>query len=116
MPTATSTPKQSTGQPPEGPISIQLIENFTMIVNGPSKAGKTFFVATLLHNLKSFCEKPPSVVVWVYANAQDIHDSLKKKLVTQLIDVSDIIDNSQADIQKLLINSIKQKSTRLWDK
>ena len=112
QPTATSTPKQSTGQPPEGPISIQLIENFTMIVNGPSKAGKTFFVATLLHNLKSFCEKPPSVVVWVYANAKNIHDSLKKKLVTQLIDVSDIIDNSQADIQKLLINSIKQKSTK----
>lgn len=110
-PTATSTPKQSTGQAPEGPISIQLIENFTMIVNGPSKAGKTFFVATLLHNLKSFCEKPPTVVVWVFANAQDIHDSIKK-LVTQFINVDDIIDNSETDIQKLLLNSVKQKLSK----
>ena len=45
---------------------IRLCENFKMFLSGPSRSGKTFFVASLLKNLDIFSIKPPSQVVYVY--------------------------------------------------
>ena len=45
---------------------IRLCENFKMFLSGPSRSGKTYFVASLLKNLDIFSIKPPSQVVYVY--------------------------------------------------
>jgi len=48
--------------------SAQLSENFTMMVCGPSGAGKTMFIAQLITHRKTLCEKPPVYIVIVYCN------------------------------------------------
>lgn len=108
-PIATSTPRRPAQQPmivKTGPISIQLDENFSMLVSGPSKCGKTYFVSSLLNNLETVCVKPPSKVIWVYTNEQAAHASLRP-FVTQFIDVTDFKDSGEDEIQTYLLKTMK---------
>ena len=108
-PIATSTPRRPAQQPivvKTGPISIQLDENFSMLVSGPSKCGKTYFVSSLLNNLETVCVKPPSKVIWVYTNEQAAHASLRP-FVTQFIDVQDFKDSGEDEIQTYLLKTMK---------
>ena len=102
----TSTPRTPALQPATGPISIQLDENFSMLVSGPSKCGKTYFVSSLLNNLETVCVKPPSKVIWVYTNAQAAHTSLEP-FVTRFIDVQSFKDSSEDEIQTYLLKTMK---------
>ena len=103
---ATSTLRTPALQPATGPISIQLDENFSMLVSGPSKCGKTYFVSSLLNNLETVCVKPPSKVIWVYTNAQAAHTSLEP-FVTQFIDVQSFKDSGEDEIQTYLLKTMK---------
>ena len=48
--------------------SAQLSKDFTMMVCGPSNAGKTMFVAQLINHRATLCERPPVHIVVVYCN------------------------------------------------
>ena len=77
-----------------------------MLVSGPSKCGKTYFVSSLLNNLETVCVKPPSKVIWVYTNEQAAHASLRP-FVTQFIDVQDFKDSGEDEIQTYLLKTMK---------
>ena len=108
-PIAASTPRRPAPQPVNvkiGPMSIQLDENFSMLVSGPSKCGKTYFVSSLLNNLETVCVKPPSKVIWVYTNAQAAHAALKP-FVSRFIDVQSFKDSGEDEIQTYLLKTMK---------
>ena len=46
-------------------IDIRLKENFKLFVSGPSRCGKTVFVAKLIENIKSFAKQPPTLIIYV---------------------------------------------------
>ena len=50
----------------EGFIDIRLKENFKLFVSGPSRCGKTVFVAKLIENIQSFAKQPPTLIIYVY--------------------------------------------------
>ena len=47
-----------------GLFDICLKENFSLFVRGPSRCGKTVFVAKLLENIHAFAKLPPTKVVY----------------------------------------------------
>ena len=108
-PVSTSTPRRPALQQVNMrtmPISIQFDENFSMLVSGPSKCGKTYFVSSLLNNLETVCVRPPSKVIWVYTNAQAAHTALTP-FVTQFIDVQSFRDSGEDEIQTYLLKTMK---------
>lgn len=57
-------------------FDIRLIENFKLMIVGPSRCGKTTWVLNLLINLRSFCREPPTKVIYIYAIFQ--RDTVRK--------------------------------------
>ena len=51
-------------------IDLRLIPNFKLFVCGPSRCGKTYFVFSLLSNIKKFSQSPPDKIVYVYGAEQ----------------------------------------------
>ena len=51
-------------------IDLRLIPNFKLFICGPSRCGKTYFVYSLISNIKRFCQSPPDKVVYVYGANQ----------------------------------------------
>ena len=49
-----------------------------MIVAGPSRAGKSLFVANLIKNATSMIHPPPDKIFFCYSEWQDLYDSLTK--------------------------------------
>ena len=49
-----------------GGFDLRLKENFKPFVTGPSRCGKTVFVAKLLENMKIFSKLPPVTVLHIY--------------------------------------------------
>ena len=47
-------------------VDIRLKENFKLFVSGPSRCGKTVFVAKLLENIQGFAKQPPTLILYVY--------------------------------------------------
>ena len=45
---------------------VRLKENFKLFVTGPSRCGKTVFVAKLLENINNFSKLPPVTVLYIY--------------------------------------------------
>ena len=97
----TTTPVQSADN---GPFSIRLKENFTMVVNGSSTSGKTYFVSSLLYNLDTFCEKPPTKIVWIYYNDQHDYDALRG--MAKFVDVAAFENSTETEIQKYLVETL----------
>ena len=60
-------------------VPFQLKHNFTMVVAGPSKSGKTEFVKRLI-NHPHWISPLPENIVWCYREWQPAYDSLREKV------------------------------------
>ena len=58
---------------------FQLKHEFTMVVAGPSKSGKTEFVKQLVQNTH-WIAPPPEKIVWCYREWQPAYESLQDKV------------------------------------
>jgi len=50
---------------------------FSMIVSGPSRAGKTEFTKRFVRNVHYFMEEEPKEIIWCYSEPQSSYDELK---------------------------------------
>jgi hypothetical protein len=53
-----------------------LAKTFSMIVSGPSKAGKTVFVSNLVKTCRELFEEVPAEIIWCYAEYQPAYNEL----------------------------------------
>ena len=58
--------------------TIPFTHPFTVIVAGPTRSGKTTWVAKLLHNLVKQIKPIPSKIILCYMHCQPMYDELKK--------------------------------------
>merc|ERR1712208_257691 len=56
---------------------IRLKENFKLFISGPSRCGKTFFVADLLQNLHTITKNTPRFIIYIYKTWQCKFDEMK---------------------------------------
>merc|ERR1711954_322829 len=89
----------------KGVFDIRLKENFRLFVSGPSRCGKTDFVAKLIENIQSFAKQPPTLIIYVYKVWQDKYDEMESLGVNFMKDSENIIDNikSAAKGQPVLV-------------
>ena len=80
-------------------INFELIHPFTMCVVGPTRSGKTFFVADLIRNRKTLIDKPLEKVVYVYCDFQPIFYELQAE------DPNIIFTNCLQEIEELATES-----------
>ena len=73
-------------------FDIQLKENFKVFISGPSRCGKTFFVADLLQNLDRFAKQPPSLVIYIYKVWQWKFDEMKSLVHVFMEDDDHIVE------------------------
>ncbi len=80
-----------------------LVKSFSMIVSGPSKAGKTVFVSKLVKNCESVMEQVPSEIIWCYSEFQPGYKELTSyvKFVEGIPDLNALKEDSRRP--KLLI-------------
>ena len=64
-------------------FDIRLKENFKILISGPSRSGKTFFVKDLVKNLDIFSKSKPQVVTLIYKVMQPIYDQLGVDYILQ---------------------------------
>ena len=76
---------------------VRLKENFKLFISGPSRCGKTFFVADLLQNIQTFAKEPPQAVVYIYSVWQTKFDEMKT-LVTYFIEDNENIYDTIREI------------------
>ena len=74
-------------------VDIRLKENFKLFVSGPSRCGKTVFVAKLIENIQSFAKQPPTLILYVYKVWQDKYDEMESIGVNFMRDNENIIEN-----------------------
>merc|ERR1711954_157810 len=86
-------------------FDIRLKENFKLFVSGPSRCGKTVFIAKLIENIQSFAKQPPTSIIYVYKVWQDKYDEMESLGVNFMKDSENIIDNikSAAKGQPVLV-------------
>ena len=73
-------------------FDVRLKENFKLFVSGPSRCGKTFFIADLLQNITKFAKQPPTLVVYIYKVWQSKFDEMRKLVHVFLKDEDDLVD------------------------
>ena len=73
-------------------FDVRLKENFKLFISGPSRCGKTFFVADLLQNIQTFAKQPPSLVIYIYKVWQSKFDEMNNVVHIFLEDQEDIVD------------------------
>ena len=73
-------------------FDVRLKENFKLFVSGPSRCGKTFFIADLLQNITKFAKQPPTLVVYIYKVWQTKFDEMRKLVHVFLKDEDDVVD------------------------
>ena len=61
------------------PETIQLKHEFTMIVAGPTKSGKTEFVKQLIEWNNQWIHPPPDKIVWCYREWQPAYEILQRE-------------------------------------
>ena len=71
---------------------IRLKENFKLFISGPSRCGKTFFVADLLQNIQTFAKQPPSLIIYIYKVWQSKFDEMKSLVHVFLEDEENIVN------------------------
>merc|ERR1711954_560825 len=76
-----------------GVFDVRLKENFKLFLSGPSRCGKTVFVAKLIENIQSFAMQPPTSIIYVYKVWQDKYDEMESLGVNFMEDSENIIDN-----------------------
>ena len=72
-------------------FDVRLKENFKLFVSGPSRCGKTFFIADLLQNITKFAKQPPTLVVYIYKVWQTKFDEMRKLVHVFLKDEDDVV-------------------------
>ena len=73
-------------------FDVRLKENFKLFISGPSRCGKTFFVADLLQNINTFAKQPPSQVVYIYKVWQSKFDEMRNIVHIFMQDDKNIVD------------------------
>ena len=73
-------------------FDVRLKENFKLFVSGPSRCGKTFFIADLLQNITKFAKQPPTLIIYVYKVWQNKFDEMKSLVHIFLEDQADVVD------------------------
>ena len=76
-----------------GVFDIRLKENFKLFVTGPSRCGKTVFVAKLLANIHAFGKLYPTKVVYVYKVWQQKYDEIMSLGVNFMEDNDNVVNN-----------------------
>ena len=71
---------------------IRLKENFKLFVSGPSRCGKTFFVADMLQNIQTFAKQPPLLIIYIYKVWQSKFDEMKSLVHVFLEDEENIVN------------------------
>ena len=86
-------------------IDIRLKENFKLFVSGPSRCGKTVFVAKLIENIQHFAKQPPMLIIYVYKVWQDKYDEMESLGVNFMEDNENIIQNIKSTVsgQSILV-------------
>ena len=86
-------------------IDIQLKENFKLFISGPSRCGKTVFVAKLIENIQSFAQQPPTLIIYVYKVWQDKYDEMGLLGVNFMEDNENIVEKikSAAQGQRIMV-------------
>lgn len=95
----------------EGPFNLQLIENFKLVIFGPSRSGKTQFLSDLLKNLEEITQEKPVDVFYIFTAWQDSLAELKTNgLVTTFL-------QGESDIESKLNKYLKPnvKSLVIFD-
>ena len=84
---------------------IRLKENFKLFISGPSRCGKTFFVAELLENINTFAKVPPATVFYVYKVWQTKFDEMKSLIDEFIEDNENVVNHIQEKVagQPILI-------------
>ena len=72
-------------------FDVRLKENFKLFVSGPSRCGKTFFIADLLQNITKFAKQPPTLVIYIYKVWQSKFDEMKSLVHLFFEDQADVV-------------------------
>ena len=75
----------------QGIFYKRLKENFKLLISGPSRRGKTVFVAKLFENIDTFCKLPPKTVINVYKVWQPKYDGTQTMGVNFMEDSENIV-------------------------
>ena len=95
------------------PIDCRLIENFKIYMSGPSRCGKSVFLASLLKSRKTFTKRPPEVICFVYSVYQEgIYDDLRNGIVDYFIQDDEHLERN---IQKILNANKGKPSLLIYD-
>ena len=71
---------------------IRLKENFKLFLSGPSRCGKTFFIADLLQNLATISKDPASFIIYVYKTWQWKFDEMKHLVHVFIEDDENVVE------------------------
>ncbi len=86
-----------------------------MIVAGPTDAGKSFFVVSLIRNKRELFDNPPDRVYWYYGVHTAMHDDIKDLGVTMHKGIPDDFENLRANsmivIDDLMDETKKSEAT-----
>jgi hypothetical protein len=79
-------------------MTLPFVHPFSMVIAGPSMAGKTRWVVNLIKNTNWLVTPPPNMIYWCYTEWQSLYDRLALEIDTikfhrGLIDM-DLIDQS----------------------
>lgn len=72
-------------------FDIRLKENFKLFISGPSRCGKTFYIADLLENISTFAREPPETIIYFYKVWQSKFDEMKNLVDIFIQDNVDIM-------------------------
>ena len=98
----------------------QLLQHpFSMIVAGPSKAGKTVFTLKLLENIDVLSTEPPSEIIWCYSEYQPNYQYLARnnphiKFIKGLPDVKELRESSTT-VKLMVLDDLMTESSNSKD-
>ena len=72
-------------------FDIRLKENFKLFISGPSRCGKTFYIADLLENISTFAREPPETIIYFYKVWQSKFDEMRNLVNIFIQDNVDIM-------------------------
>ena len=72
-------------------FDIRLKENFKLFISGPSRCGKTFYLADLLENISTFAKEPPETIIYLYKVWQSKFDEMRNLVDIFIQDNVDIM-------------------------
>ena len=71
---------------------LRLTENLKLFIGGPSRCGKTFFVADFIQNLSKICKEPPLDIIYVFKVWQPKYDELSDYVRVFIKEQDDLVE------------------------